>query len=116
MNRIKCARFLLLVGVLAFAGCKKSADDTQKNNLPATSAKTEVGKIRMAYQPIVFGMPVFVAQDQKFFEKNNLAVEAKSFTSANDIPADSLSQSSLLQFPASRLIPGGIEKASRTYA
>lgn len=39
----------------------------------------------MAYQPIVFGMPVFVAQGQKFFEKNNLVVDAKSFTSANDM-------------------------------
>lgn len=41
--------------------------------------------VRVAYQPIVFGMPVFVAEEQKLFEKNKVQVESKSFTSANDM-------------------------------
>lgn len=65
-------------------GCSKPSEQASKNADPALR-KIEPGKISMAYQPIVFGMPVFVAQGQKFFEKNNLVVDAKSFTSANDM-------------------------------
>jgi ABC-type nitrate/sulfonate/bicarbonate transport system substrate-binding protein len=43
------------------------------------------GEIRMAYQPIVFGLPVFVGNEQAIFQRHNLSVEAKSFTSANDM-------------------------------
>jgi ABC-type nitrate/sulfonate/bicarbonate transport system substrate-binding protein len=104
MNNIKYIRLLLLSGVLVFAGCNKSAEDGQKNNAGGTSGETEKGKITMAYQPIVFGMPVFVAQDQKFFDKNGLVVEAKSFTSANDM-INALVAGQVDMVPGAPLVP-----------
>src|SRR5688572_14832731 len=65
----------LIVGltlVLLFSGCWKSRNNNNQ-------------QIRMAYQPIVFGLPVFVGNEQKIFEKHNLSVDSKSFTSANDM-------------------------------
>ncbi len=58
----------------------------------------------MAYQPIVFGMPVFVAQDQKFFQNNNLVVDAKSFTSANDM-INALVAGQVQVVPGAPLVP-----------
>jgi ABC-type nitrate/sulfonate/bicarbonate transport system substrate-binding protein len=52
----------------------------------------------------VFGMPVFVAQEQKYFEKNNLVVDAKSFTSANDM-INALVAGQVDMVPGAPLVP-----------
>jgi NitT/TauT family transport system substrate-binding protein len=69
--KLKTTLLLLVTTLLALTGCKDK---------PSTSET-----VRMAYQPIVFGMPVFVGQEQKLFQKNAVNVEAQSFTSANDM-------------------------------
>lgn len=55
--------------------------------LPTSCSKPpqETTTLRVASQPLVFGLPLYVAQDQGFFEKNGVTVDAKSFTSANDM-------------------------------
>ena len=103
MKNVKFFGTLLLVCALSLVGCNNASKDDQKNT-ENTPAKSEPGKIRMAYQPIVFGMPVFVAQDQKFFDKNNLTVDAKSFTSANDM-INALVAGQVDMVPGAPLVP-----------
>jgi ABC-type nitrate/sulfonate/bicarbonate transport system substrate-binding protein len=61
-------------------------------------------QVRMAYQPIVFGMPVFVGQEQKIFQNHGLTVDAKSFTSANDM-LNALVAGQIDMVPGSPLVP-----------
>jgi ABC-type nitrate/sulfonate/bicarbonate transport system substrate-binding protein len=71
-SRLRYILLLALPILLLLSSCGKSGNQSTQ-------------QVRMAYQPIVFGLPVFVGNEQKIFEKHNLAVEAKSFTSANDM-------------------------------
>ena len=41
--------------------------------------------VRMAYAPVVLDLPFFLAKDTGVFERNGLKVEARVFTSANDM-------------------------------
>ncbi|MGD0816708.1 MAG: ABC transporter substrate-binding protein [Verrucomicrobiota bacterium] len=50
-----------------------------------SKAPQETTTVRMASQPLIFGLPLYVAQDQGIFAKNDVNVDAKSFTSANDM-------------------------------
>jgi ABC-type nitrate/sulfonate/bicarbonate transport system substrate-binding protein len=104
MKKPKYFSSLILLFMLALTGCNKAPTEEPKSDATPTPAKTEPGKISMAYQPIVFGMPVFVAQDQKFFEKNNLIVDAKSFTSANDM-INALVAGQVDMVPGAPLVP-----------
>ncbi|MGD9588741.1 MAG: ABC transporter substrate-binding protein [Pyrinomonadaceae bacterium] len=61
-------------------------------------------KVRMAYQPIVFGLPVFVGEQQKIFQNHGLTVESKSFTSANDM-LNALVAHEIDIVPSSPLVP-----------
>jgi ABC-type nitrate/sulfonate/bicarbonate transport system substrate-binding protein len=58
----------------------------------------------MAYQPIVFGLPVFVGLEEKIFEHNHLQVEAMPFTSANDM-LNALLAGQIDIIPGSPLVP-----------
>ena len=51
-------------------------------NQPVETGTTTVD---IAYQPIVFGMPVFVGIEEGIFESENVEVEPHVFTSANDM-------------------------------
>jgi ABC-type nitrate/sulfonate/bicarbonate transport system substrate-binding protein len=49
------------------------------------SFHTLTGEVRMAYPPIIPSLPVFVAQDQHFFEKQGLKLQTLSLSSSNDL-------------------------------
>lgn len=80
-----------LTVLLFLSGCWKSSSQNKQ-------------QVRMAYQPIVFGLPVFVGNEQKIFEKHNLTVEAKSFTSANDM-MNALVAGQVDMVPGAPLVP-----------
>src|ERR1044072_2496325 len=82
---------LLIPATFLLPGCQK----------PGT---TDRQKVRMAYQPIVFGLPVFVGKEQKIFEKHGVEVEDKSFTSANDM-LNALVAGQVDMVPGSPLVP-----------
>ncbi|HVX91036.1 MAG TPA: ABC transporter substrate-binding protein [Candidatus Paceibacterota bacterium] len=84
MKNILKISLMLVTCSLAFVGCSKT-EQSGKAETAAAPAKAESGKVRIAYQPIVFGMPVFVAEQQKYFAAHGVAEESKSFTSANDM-------------------------------
>src|SRR4028118_1727051 len=89
--RSRCLLLLALPVILLLSSCwTSSAPSTQQ--------------IRMAYQPIVFGLPVFVGNEQKIFEKHNLSVDAKSFTSANDM-MNALVAGQVDMVPGAPLVP-----------
>lgn len=83
--------FLLLPAAFLLPGCQGTGT-------------TDRQKVRMAYQPIVFGLPVFVGKEQKIFEKHGLEVEDKSFTSANDM-LNALVAGQVDMVPGSPLVP-----------
>ena len=103
MKKTKCFTSIVLLFALVLVGCNKAPKE-QPNANGTPPVQSEPGKIRMAYQPIVFGMPVFVAQEQKYFEKNNLVVDAKSFTSANDM-INALVAGQVDMVPGAPLVP-----------
>ena len=103
MKKTNCFTSLVLLLALVLVGCNKAPKE-QPNANGTPPAQSEPGTIRMAYQPIVFGMPVFVAQEQKYFEKNNLVVDAKSFTSANDM-INALVAGQVDMVPGAPLVP-----------
>lgn len=89
------AAYLLLLlipaAVLILPGCQ-------------TTGPADRQRVRMAYQPIVFGLPVFVGKEQKIFEKHGVDVEDKSFTSANDM-LNALVAGQVDMVPGSPLVP-----------
>ena len=92
-SQIKWLCFSLIV-LASLTGCWRT-------NNPNNQGQQQ---IRMAYQPIVFGLPVFVGNEQKIFEKHNLAVDAKSFTSANDM-MNALVAGQVDMVPGAPLVP-----------
>lgn len=78
--------------IVSLAGCKSSS--------PGSAAE----QVRMAYQPIVFGLPVFVGMEERIFEKNGLKVDPKPFTSANDM-LNALLAGQVDVIPGSPLVP-----------
>ena len=70
-RNIRLIVFALVPATLLLASCSKAPQDTTT--------------LRVASQPLVFGLPLFVAQDQGIFATNGVNVDAKSFTSANDM-------------------------------
>ncbi len=60
--------------------------------------------VRMGYQPIVFGLPVFHGLEKNIFSANGLKVEATPFTSANDM-LNALVSGQLDVIPGSPLVP-----------
>lgn len=104
MKNVKLVSSVLLVCVFALAGCDNGPKESSRSTDTNAPAKTESGKIGMAYQPIVFGMTVFVGQDQKLFEKNGVTVDAKGFTSANDM-INALVAGQVDMVPGAPLVP-----------
>lgn len=51
---------------------------------PRGGVSEQVG-VKIAYQPIVFGLPVFIAEERGLFKSHNVKAEAEGFTSANDM-------------------------------
>lgn len=82
---------LLIPAMLLLTGCQ-------------TTGPADRQKVRMAYQPIVFGLPVFVGKEQKIFEKHGVDVEDKSFTSANDM-LNALVAGQVDMVPGAPLVP-----------
>ena len=104
MKTTKYVGLFILSCILVLTGCNDRSKDGKKADRSDAPVKPEVGRIRMAYQPIVFGMGVFVGQDQKLFDKNGLSVDAKSFTSANDM-INALVAGQVDMVPGSPLVP-----------
>ena len=67
---------LALFCIAILGACKKPAPS------PGSPKQEE---IRVAYAPVVLNAPLFLAQDRGIFQANNLKVDAKVFTSANDM-------------------------------
>lgn len=82
---------LLISATTMIVGCRRTETSGQQT-------------VRMAYQPIVFGLPVFVGKEQKIFEKHGLTVEDKSFTSANDM-MNALVAGQIDMVPGAPLVP-----------
>ena len=61
-------------------------------------------KVRIGYAPIMASVPVFVAQDQKLFEKRHVAVQNVSFSSSNDM-VSALVSGQVDVLPAVSLVP-----------
>jgi ABC-type nitrate/sulfonate/bicarbonate transport system substrate-binding protein len=70
----------IVVGILILGsfGCNRTNLSTDKSSTASTP-------VRVAYAPLVIGLPLFVAQDQKLFSKNGVEVELKPFITANDM-------------------------------
>lgn len=60
--------------------------------------------VKIAYQPIVFGMPVFVGEQEGLFQKHGVVAESKSFTSANDM-INALVAGEVVMVPGAPLVP-----------
>lgn len=94
LNSLKIYLAITAVFCLGFIlqGCEKNQNQPQQL------------QVRMAYQPIVFGMPVFVGQERKIFQNHGLTVDAKSFTSANDM-LNALVAGQIDMVPGAPLVP-----------
>lgn len=62
------------------------------------------GTVRMAYPPIIPSLPVFVAQQQHFFERQNVKLETLSLNSSNDL-VNALVAGQAEVLPAVSLVP-----------
>jgi NitT/TauT family transport system substrate-binding protein len=68
------------------------------------STHREAGEVRVAYLQIIPSLPVFVAQEQGLFEKENLRLKAIALSSSNDlVNAMVAGQADVL--PATSLVP-----------
>lgn len=54
-------------------------------NRTPTSSSTATTSINVGFAPVVLNIPLYLAQDQKIFASHGVTVEAKSFSSANDM-------------------------------
>ena len=68
------------------------------------SSRRAPGEVRIAYPPIIPSLPLFVAEDQHLFEKQNLKVEMLSLSSSNDL-VNALVAGQADMLPAVSLIP-----------
>jgi NitT/TauT family transport system substrate-binding protein len=68
------------------------------------SFHTTPREVRMAYPPIIPSLPVFVAQDQHLFEKENLKLQTLSLNSSNDLVNALIARQADL-LPAVSLVP-----------
>src|SRR5450756_3081310 len=87
---------LLMISVAAvslaglLASCKRGHEDR--------------AEVRVAYLPIIPSLPVFVAQEQGLFDKENLRLKAIALSSSNDlVNAMVAGQADIL--PATSLVP-----------
>jgi len=74
----------------------------------ACNKSPEVGgvltPVKIAYQPIVFGVPLFVAEQEGLFKKHGVVADSKSFTSANDM-INALVAGEVVIVPGAPLVP-----------
>jgi NitT/TauT family transport system substrate-binding protein len=68
------------------------------------SSRRAPGEVRIAYPPIIPSLPLFVAEDQHLFEKQNLKVEMLPLSSSNDL-VNALVAGQADMLPAVSLIP-----------
>jgi len=68
------------------------------------SSRRAPGEVRIAYPPIIPSLPLFVAEDQHLFEKQNLKVEMLPLNSSNDL-VNALVAGQADMLPAVSLIP-----------
>src|SRR5512147_563084 len=62
------------------------------------------GRVRIAYPPMLASLPVFVAQDQRIFQRHHLQAEVVSFSSSNDM-VSGLVAGQVDVLPAVSLVP-----------
>jgi ABC-type nitrate/sulfonate/bicarbonate transport system substrate-binding protein len=68
------------------------------------SAQKDAGEVRVAYLQIIPSLPVFIAQEQRLFDKENLRLKAIALGSSNDlVNAMVVGQADIL--PATSLVP-----------
>jgi ABC-type nitrate/sulfonate/bicarbonate transport system substrate-binding protein len=68
------------------------------------SAHKDAGEVRIAYLQIIPSLPVFIAQEQRLFDKENLRLKAIALGSSNDlVNAMVAGQADIL--PAVSLVP-----------
>lgn len=104
LDVIKSRVYLLLMVIVPVILIVSGCDSTENKGNNVSTPTPSQQQIRMAYQPIVFGLPVFVGLEQKIFQKHDLSVEAKSFTSANDM-LNALVAGQVEVIPGSPLVP-----------
>ena len=62
------------------------------------------GRVRIAYPPMLASLPVFVAQEQRMFQRHHLQAEVVSFSSSNDM-VSGLVAGQVDVLPAVSLVP-----------
>lgn len=98
-----------------FAGCRLSRRCAVRSCLFAvvlfavlmnscTSARKDSGEVRVAYLQIIPSLPIFVAQEQHFFEKENLRLIPVVLGSSNDL-ANAMIAGQADVLPATSLVP-----------
>lgn len=81
-NRITILPLLVFAVACVFSGCGRSDSG---NQAPATQKSVVPEKIRLAYAPVVLNMPLYLGQGRGVFQSNGIAIDAKVFTSANEM-------------------------------
>jgi ABC-type nitrate/sulfonate/bicarbonate transport system substrate-binding protein len=75
---------LLIAITFIFVGCNRSTPEN-KSSAPVSPKTSAPETIRLAYAPVVLNIPVFLGQSSGVFKTNNITIDAKLFTSANEM-------------------------------
>ena len=86
MKKLRLVCFPVLLAAITFmlVGCGRSTSESQSST-PVTEKTVIPENIRVAYAPVVLNIPLYLGQNRGVFQSNNITVDAKVFTSANEM-------------------------------
>lgn len=86
MKKLRLIYFPVLLVAITFmlAGCGRSTSESQPST-PVAEKTLVPEKIRVAYAPVVLNIPLYLGQSKGVFQSNGVTIDAKLFTSANEM-------------------------------
>lgn len=84
MKKLVTAGALILLGLAVLSACGKNDTTSSSSTIESTEAAVTDKALTVGILPAESAIPIILAKEEGFFEKQGLTVDIKSFTSPND--------------------------------
>ncbi|WP_086350708.1 ABC transporter substrate-binding protein [Candidatus Enterococcus clewellii] len=84
MKKLVTAGALILLGLAVLSACGKNDTTSSSSTIESTEATVTDKALTVGILPAESAIPIILAKEEGFFEKQGLTVDIKSFTSPND--------------------------------